>query len=140
MMGAIHSAEPVWANGQATPAKELRVGDEVESYGLRGLRRARVRKVTHGSGKGTIWLHGASGAQIRCLHDERVAISVEGRRRYLRASAVRPGDFLLGMISGVLCVDPVVAIRMTVESVPAVYLEIPSISLISEEGLLCRPS
>lgn len=140
MRGAIHPSEPLWVNGALLPARELRPGDEVESYGLRGVRRARVAKVTHGGGQGTVWLHGASGAQIRCLHDERVAISVGGRRRYRRASAVRPGDFLLGMVSGILCVDPVVAIRETVENVPAVFIDIPCVSLITEEGLLVRPS
>lgn len=140
MEGAIHSAEPVWANGRVTPAKELRSGDEVESYGARGVRRARVAKVRHGSGKGTVWLHGASGAAIRCLWDERVAVFAKGKRTYRKAGDITPGDFIYGMVSGVLCVDPVVAVRSTVESVPAVYLVLPNVSLISEEGLLCRPS
>jgi len=56
------------------------------------------------------------------------------------AEKIRPGDFLLGLVSGRLCVDPVVAIRTLEENVPAVYLEVPSISLVSEEGLLCRPA
>lgn len=140
MAGAIHAAEPVWANGRPTPAKDLKAGDELDVIGAYGPRRARVEKATRGSGKGTVWLHGASGAQIRCLWDERVAISVGGRRRFRMAAKVQPGDFLYGLVSGRLCIDPVVAIRTTVESVPAIYLTIPAVSLLSEEGLLCRPS
>lgn len=140
MNGAVHPAEPLWVNGRPTSPREIKAGDEIEGFAHNGLRRVLVKKARAGSAAGTVWLHGASGAAIRCLLDERVAVSVGGRRRYRKASAVRPGDFLLGMISGVLCVDPVVAIRTTPESVPAVYLEIPPISLLSEEGLLCRPS
>ena len=99
-----------------------------------------MEKVTQGSGRGTIWLYGASGAQIRCLKDQRVQISVAGRTRYRAAEKIKPGDFLLGLVSGRVCVDPVVAIRTLEESVPAVYLEVPPISLVSEGGLLCRPA
>lgn len=99
-----------------------------------------MEKVVQGSGRGTIWLHGASGAQIRCLRDQRVQVSVAGRTRFRRAEKIKLGDFLLGLVSGRLCVDPVVAIRTLEENVPAVYLYVPSISLISEEGLLCRPA
>lgn len=137
MRGAVHPAERLWVNGEAVSPKDIRTGDTIESV---GPRRARVKKVVQGSGRGTIWLHGASGAQIRCLRDQRVQVSVAGRTRFRRAEKIKLGDFLLGLVSGRLCVDPVVAIRTLEENVPAVYLYVPSISLISEEGLLCRPA
>jgi hypothetical protein len=137
MTGAVHPAERLWVNGEPVAPKDIRVGDTIESA---GARRARVEKVTQGSGRGTIWLYGASGAQIRCLKDQRVQISVAGRTRYRTAEKIKPGDFLLGLVSGRVCVDPVVAIRTMEESVPAVYLEVPAISLVSEEGILCRPA
>lgn len=141
MTGAIHNAEPVWVNGRPTQPKEIERGDEVACIAASGrLRRARVNRVTRGGGKGTVWLHGASGAQIRCLWDERVAILVEGKRRYRRAEAVQMGDFLCRLVDGQMTVDPVVAIRQVQESVPAIILEIPAVSLLSEEGYLCRPS
>lgn len=140
MVGAVHAAEPLWANGRPTLAKDLKAGDELDVVGPGGPRRARLGKATQGSGSGTVWLHGASGAQIRCLWDERVAVSIGGRRRFRMAAKVRPGDLLCGLVSGRICVDPVVAIRTTVERVPAVFLTIPAVSLISEEGLLCRPA
>ena len=139
-MGAILASGLIWVNGEAIPAKEIKRGDEVDALGYKGPRKARVERVTQGSGKGTVWLHGASGAQIRCLWDQRVAVSIGGRRRYRRAGAIKPGDFVLGLVSGTVCVDPIVAVRTTVESVPAIYLEMPSVTLISEEGLLCRPA
>lgn len=137
MRGAVHPAEKLWVNGAPVAPKDIRPGDTIESA---GARRARVEKVTQGSGRGTIWLYGASGAQIRCLKDQRVQISVAGRTRYRAAEKIKPGDFLLGLVSGRVCVDPVVAIRTLEESVPAVYLEIPPVSLVSEGGLLCRPA
>ena len=137
MRGAIHPAEPVWVNGVPTEPRNIRVGDTIESA---GARRARVAKVMQGSGRGTVWLHGASGVQIRCLRDQRVQISVAGRTRYRMAEKIKPGDFLLGLVSGRICVDPVVAIRTVEERVPAVYLDIPPVSLVSEEGILCRRS
>lgn len=137
MKGAIHAAEPIWANGVPTAPRDIRPGDTIESA---GARKARVKAVVQGSGAGTVWLHAASGAQIRCLRDQRVQISVAGRTSYRRAEKIKPGDFLLGLVSGRLCVDPVVAIRTVEENVPAIYLEIPPISLVSAEGLLCRPS
>ena len=137
MRGAIHPAESIWVNGVLTVPRDIRPGDRIEST---GPRRARVAKVVQGSGKGTIWLHGASGAQMRCLRDQRVQISVAGRTRYRMAEKIKPGDFLLGLVSGRLCVDPVVAIRTVEENVPAIYLEMPPISLVSEEGLMTRTS
>lgn len=137
MRGAVHPAEKLWVNGAPVAPKDIRPGDTIESA---GARRARVEKVTQGSGRGTIWLYGASGAQIRCLKDQRVQISVAGRTRYRAAEKIKPGDFLLGLVSGRVCVDPVVAIRTLEESVPAVYLEVPAISLVTEGGLLCRPA
>ena len=56
------------------------------------------------------------------------------------AEKIKLGDFLLGLVSGRVCVDPVVAIRTVEENVPAVYLVLPPVSLISEEGLMTRPS
>lgn len=137
MRGAIHAAEPIWVNDRPMAPREIKAGDKVEST---GGRRARVVKATQGNGRGTVWLHGASGARIRCLLDQRVQISVAGRARYRMAGKIKPGDFLLGLVSGRICVDPVVAIRTVEESVPAIYLEIPAISLVSEEGILCRPA
>lgn len=137
MIGAVHPAEKLWVNGAPVAPKDIRPGDTIESA---GARRARVEKVTQGSGRGTIWLYGASGAQIRCLRNQRVQVSVAGRTRFKMAEKIRPGDFLLGLVSGRVCVDPVVAIRTLEENVPAVYLEVPSISLVSEGGLLCRPA
>ena len=99
-----------------------------------------MKRVTQGRGRGTVWLYGASGAQIRCLWDERVRVRTRGHYGFRMASRIKPGDFIYGLVSGRLCVDPVVAIRTVEESVPAVYLEIPAVSLVSEEGLLCRPS
>lgn len=136
MKGAIHTAELIWVNERPTMPRDIRAGDSVESG---DGKKARVKRVTQGSGRGTVWLHGASGAQIRCLRDQRVQISVAGRTRYRMAEKIKPGDFLLGLVSGRICVDPVVAIRTVEENVPAVYLELPAISLVSEEGLLCRP-
>jgi hypothetical protein len=136
MNGAIHPSEPVWVNGRPTPPAEIRPGDRIDST---GTRRPMVTKVVRGGGKGTVWLYGASGARIRCLRDQRVQLSVGGRIRYKRAEKVAPGDFMMGLVSGRVCVDPVVAIRVVEESVPAIYLEMPSVSLVSEEGLLCRP-
>lgn len=137
MKGAIHAEEPVWVNEQPTRPTEIRAGDKVEST---GARRARVEKARRGQGQGTVWLHGASGACIRCLHDERVAVYVDGRRRFRRAAKVAPGDLIMRLVGGRLTIDPVIAIRTLTESVPAVYLEMPSVSLLSEEGFLCRLS
>mgnify|MGYP000874306003 CR=1 FL=1 len=99
-----------------------------------------MNRVTHGGGKGTVWLHGASGAQIRCLWDERVAVLIDGKRRYRRAELVEMGAFPCRYVAGLMTVDPVVAIRTLQESVPVTILEIPAVSLLSEEGYLCRPS
>ena len=140
MIGALHSAEPIWVNGRPTSAGEIRTGDEANVFGARGVGRARVTRVVKGAGKGTVWLHGASGAQIRCLWDQRVAVNTGGRRRFRRASTIQPGDFIYGLVGGRLCIDPVVAVRSTVESVPAIILELPAVSLLSKEGLLTRPS
>lgn len=141
MQGAVHAAEPLWVNGRATSPREIRPGDEVEAVnGLGAVRRARVKKTVHGGGRGTVWLHSASGALIRCLMDERVAVHVNGRRTFRRAENVGCGDFLYRLVAGRLTVDPVVAVRVLPESVHALILEIPPVSLVSEEGLLCRPS
>ena len=137
MRGAVHSAENLWVNGAPKAPRDIRPGDTIESA---GAKRARVKKVVQGSGRGTVWLHGASGARIRCLRDQRVQISVAGRTRYRMAEKIKPGDFLLGLVSGRICVDPVVAIRTVEENVPAIYLDVPPISLVSGEGLLCRHS
>jgi hypothetical protein len=140
MHGAVHPAEPVWVNGRPVKPGEIRSGDEVDSFDSKGPRRARVAKTTVGGGKGTVWLHGASGACVRCLHDERVAVFSHGRRAYRMAGAIQPGEFLVRLVGGKLTVDPIVATRTLTEPVAAVYLEMPSVALISEEGLLCRPS
>ena len=140
MTGAVHNAESLWVNGRPTQPKEIEASDEVLCISSGKLRRARVNRVTRGGGKGTVWLHGASGAQIRCLWDERVVVLVDGKRRYRRAEAVEMGDFLCRLVDGQMTVDPVVAIRQTQESVPVTILEIPAVSLLSEEGYLCRPS
>jgi len=140
MRGAFHSAELLWVNGRPTQPKEIHAGDEIACYAREAVREVTVLRVTSGGGKGTVWLHGASGAQIRCLWDERVAILVAGKRRYRRAEAIQMGDFLCRYVDGMLTVDPVVAIRQMQESVPVVILEIPAVSLLSEEGYLCRPS
>lgn len=140
MIGAVPNFEPIWANGKATLPAEIESGDEVVCYANNAIRRARVTRTLKGAGKGTVWLHGASGAQIRCLWDERVAILVDGKRRFRRAEAVRMGDFLCRVVDGQMTVDPVVAIRSMLESVPTTVLEIPAVSLLSEEGYLCRPS
>ena len=137
MRGGVHPAECLWVNEQPTAPRDIRAGDTIETG---DRRRARVTKVVQGSGRGTVWLHGASGAQIRCLRDQRIQLSVEGKKRYRRAEKVKPGDFMVGLVSGALCVDPVVAVRTVEENVPAVYLEMPAVTLLSEEGLLMRPS
>lgn len=116
---------------------EIRPGDKIDST---GARRARVEKTTRGGGKGTVWLYGASGARIRCLLDQRVQVNVAGRIRYKQAAKLKPGDFMVGLVSGVRCVDPVVAIRTIEENVPAIYLAMPCVPLCTEEGLLCLPS
>lgn len=140
MEGAVHSAEPLWVNGRPTSPREIKAGDEVEALGQNGFRRALVTKVRQGSGKGTVWLHGASGAAIRCLLDERVAVYADGRRRFRQAAKIRPGEFLCRVVSGAVTVDPVVAVRTLLENVPALYLELPAVSLVTEEGILCRPA
>ena len=140
MNGVIHPAEPIWADDVLLKPAEIRAGSMIETFGPRGPRRARVEKTVQGSGRGTVWLHGASGACIRCLHDERVAVYVAGRQRYRRAGKVQPGDFLCRYVGWTLTVDPVVAIRTFTENVPAVYLTLPAVSLLSEEGYLVRPS
>ena len=99
-----------------------------------------MAKTVAGQGRGTVWLHGASGACIRCLLDERVAVHSDGRRGYRRAGKIRIGDFLVRLVGGIPTVDPVVAIRSLEESVPVVYLTLPAASLLSEEGIACRPS
>jgi hypothetical protein len=119
---------------------DLRAGDEMDVLGYRGPRRARVEKTVAGQGKGTIWLHGASGACIRCLLDERVAVYSRGKRAYRKAEKIRCGDFLVRLVDGTATVDPVVAIRSLEESVSVVYLTLPAASLLSEEGLAVRPS
>jgi hypothetical protein len=98
-----------------------------------------VEKTRAGQGQGTIWLHTASGACIRCLLDERVAVYA-GKRSYRTAQKVGIGDFLLRVVGGRETVDPVVATRSLVESVPVVYLTVPAVSLVSEEGIICRPA
>ena len=137
MNGGIHPAERVWIEGEPKDPRDVRVGDRIDTV---GPRRGRVEKVTRGSGRGTVWLYGASGACIRCLRDQRVQVSVGGKTRFRRAGKIKPGEFLIGLVSGRLCVDPVVAIRTLEEAVPAIYLEIPPVSLISAEGLVTRPS
>jgi len=140
MRGAFHSAELLWVNGRPTQPKEIKVGDEIACYAREAVREALVLKTTQGSGRGTVWLHGASGAQIRCLWDERVAVLIDGKRRYRKAEDVEMGAFLCRYVDGMMTVDPVVAIREMKENVPVVILEIPAVSLLSEEGYLCRPS
>lgn len=138
--GAVHSAEPVWANGRPTAPIDLRPGDEVDSFGHGRPRRACVKKTMVGQGEGTVWLHTASGACIRCLPAERVAVRSGGGRRYRQTKNVQIGDFLYRLVAGLETVDPVVAIRSQGEPVRAVYLTMPSVALLSEEGILCRPS
>ena len=140
MIGAVHFHEPIWVNGEAMKPVEVRRNDEAVAWGQNGVRRARLTKVGHGQGKGTVWLHGASGAAIRCLLDERVAVRTDGRRRFRRAEKIHPGDFVYILVGGRLTVDPVVAVRTVPESVPTLIIEMPAVSLISEEGFLCRPA
>jgi hypothetical protein len=140
MVGAVHPAEPIWVNGRAVMPAEIHSGDVVDSFDSKGPRRGRVEKTRQGGGKGTVWLHGASGACVRCLHDERVAVFSKGRRSYRRADAVQPGEFLVRLVQGKLTVDPIVATRTVTEPVAAIYLEMPSVALVTEEGVLCRPA
>lgn len=140
MTGSVHSAEPVWANGRPTPAVELRPGDEVDSFAQGRLRRARLGKTMVGQGEGTVWLHTSSGACIRCLPAERLAVRAGGITRYRRTRNIQIGDFLVRLVAGTETTDPVVAIRSQMEPVRAIYLTMPSVSLISEEGIVCRPS
>ena len=139
MTGAIHPAEPVWANGRPTRPLDLRPGDEVDGFALGRARRATVTKAMPGQGRGTVWLHTASGACLRCLVDERVAVR-KGRTRYRAASHVEIGDFLVRVVAGAETVDPVVAIRFQEEMLSTVYLTMPAVSLVTEEGIVCRPS
>lgn len=140
MIGPVHNAEPMWVNNRPTAPVEIRMGDEILCFLHKAVRRARVSRTIKGSGKGTVWLHGASGAQIRCLWGQRVAIQSKGRRVYLPAEEVRPGDFLYRVVDEKLTVDPVIATRQTEEPVLVTIIEVPAVSLLSEEGFLWRLS
>jgi len=69
-----------------------------------------------------------------------VAVYTNGKRGYRRADNIQMGDFLCRVVDVAITVDPVVAIRTLEESVPAIFIEVPAVSLISEEGILMRPS
>lgn len=140
MFGAMDAASVIWTQEGPLAVRDLSVGVEVLGLAQGDIRRRRITRTVDGSRAGVVWLHGASGASVRCLHAERIWTLHRGVRSWRQAKDVMPGMFIHRMVDGILTVDPVVATTTTEEAVPAVLLEIPNLTLLSEEGVLCRPS
>lgn len=140
MFGAVDAAATLWTSAGPLAARDFTTGTEVLGLVHGDVRSRRIERLMDGSRPGTVWLHSLSGAKIRCLQGQRVNTVHKGVRSWRQAKDVMPGHFLSRMVDGILTVDPVIAVTVVEEAAPAVLFEIPNMTLLSEEGFLCRPS